>query len=80
VRERSTAAGEPVSRQAVNFVIQGLVYAGHDLRAALLTPRELARAWRVNLQTLCEQAGLDLSKEDEATLDRWVLGEVARES
>jgi hypothetical protein len=72
VRERTTAAGEPVSRRAVNFVIQGLVYAGHDLRAATLGPQELADAWRANLRTLCEQAGLELSDEEEATLDRWV--------
>jgi hypothetical protein len=78
VRERTTAAGEPVSRRAVNFVIQGLVYAGHDLRADALTPQELAAAWRANLRTLCEQAGLHLTDDDEAALDRWVLGEAAR--
>lgn len=74
VRERTTAAGEPVSRRAVNFVIQGLVYAGHDLRAATLGPKELAQAWRANLRTICEQAGLELNDEEEATLDHWVLG------
>ena len=80
VRERTTAAGEPVSRRAVNFVIQGLVYAGIDLRAAVLSPRDLAEAWRRNLGTLCEQAGLELADQDEASLDRWVLGEVPGES
>jgi hypothetical protein len=74
VRERTTAAGEPVSRRAVNFVIQGLVYAGHDLRTAMLGSKELAEAWRANLRSLCEQAGLELSEEEESTLDRWVLG------
>ena len=68
--------GEPVSRRAVNFVIQGLVYAGLDLRTAALSPRELAEAWRRNLRTQCEQAGLELSRRDEATLDQWVLGEM----
>ena len=76
VRERATAMGEPVSRRAVNFVIQGLVYAGLDLRTAALSPRELAEAWRRNLRTQCEQAGLELSRRDEATLDQWVLGEM----
>ena len=76
VRERTSAAGEPVSRRAVNFVIQGLVYAGVDLRGAALQPRELAEAWRNNLRTLCEQAGLELSHKDETALDRWVLSAV----
>jgi len=73
VRERTTAAGVPVSRRAVNFVIQGLAYAGVDLRGADLTARELAEAWRANLRTLCDQAGLELGREDEAVLDSWVL-------
>ena len=75
VRERATAVGEPVSRRAVNFVIQGLVYAGVDLRAAELSPRGLAEAWRRNLGTLCEQAGLELADADEA---HWTTGSSVR--
>ncbi|MGY1782094.1 NYN domain-containing protein [Geodermatophilus sp. SYSU D01036] len=80
VRERTTAAGEPVSRRAVNFVIQGLLYADTDLREAVPSPREMTYAWRKHLRTLCEQAGLELSREDEATLDRWVLPAAPRGS
>ncbi|MCF6744464.1 NYN domain-containing protein [Blastococcus sp. KM273128] len=74
VRERATATGEPVSRRAVNFVIQGLVYGGIELRNGTLGPWELAEAWRKNLRNLCDQAGLELSEADDAALDQWVLG------
>lgn len=79
VRERTTAAGLPVSRRAVNFVIQGLLYAGVDLREERRTARELAEIWRANLDTLCDQAGLELSGKDETALDDWVLGRTLSE-
>ena len=50
-------------------VLQWLLFA--NWQASVAGPRELAEAWRRDLRTLCEQAGLELSREDEATLDQW---------
>jgi hypothetical protein len=74
VRERAAAVGTPVGRGAVNFVVQGLVYAGADPRQGQRSGRELARAWRENVGTLCRQAGMELTPEDEIALDAWILG------
>lgn len=73
VRERAAAAGTQVGRGAVNFVVQGLVYAGADPRLGQRPPHDLARSWRENLRTLSRQAGMELSPEDEAVLDSWIL-------
>jgi hypothetical protein len=73
VRERAAAAGTPVGRGAVNFVVQGLLYAGADPRQGQRTPAQLARSWRENVRTLCRQAGMELSSEDELALDSWIL-------
>lgn len=72
VRERAAAVGTQVGRGAVNFVVQGLVYAGADPRVGQRTPHDLARAWRENVRTLSRQSGMELSPDDEAALDTWI--------
>jgi hypothetical protein len=64
-----------VGRGAVNFIMQGLAYAGADPRAGQRSPQELAQCWLDNLKVLCRQAGMQLSDDDETSLDPgfWVF-------
>ena len=55
VRDDCVAAGQPVSRAAVNFVLQGLGYAGVPLTDEL-PAQELAAAWTKNVEELCRVA------------------------
>jgi hypothetical protein len=78
VRDRTAARvpSIPVARGAVNFVVQGLVYAGADPRSGRFTARELAERWRDNLVQLAEQAGIQLSAADVTVISERILRDV----
>ena len=65
VRDDCVAAGQPVSRSAVNFVIQGVVYAGGSLSDEM-TARELAAAWTRNVEELCRLALMEFDDAEKA--------------
>lgn len=76
VRDACQAAGAPVGRNAVNYVIQGLVFAGVRL-AAPVEREHLASAWADNVIGLCRGARMELDDATEAEIRRWVSGGLA---
>jgi hypothetical protein len=74
VRDRCVARDAHVSRAAISFILQGLVYAGTDLRGAAWSAEELGRAWSGNVVALAENARMELDDDDRAELDSWILG------
>jgi hypothetical protein len=74
VRDRCDAREVQVSRTAINFIQQGLAYAGIDLRSTTPSAEELARAWSGNVVALAESARMELDDRDRAELDAWILG------
>lgn len=72
VRDRLIERGAGVSRAAVNFVLQGLIYSGHGLPAGS-SPRDLAVAFSKNVRTLCRNAQMELSEEDLESIQMWLV-------
>ena len=73
VRDDCVAAGKPVSRAAVNFVLQGLGYAGIPLTDAL-PATELAAAWTRNVEELCRLALMEFDAAEKSAVRRWASG------
>ena len=73
VRDDCVTAGQPVSRSAVNFVIQGVVSAGGSLTDEM-TAGELAAAWTRNVEELCRLALMEFDDAETLALKRWAGG------
>ena len=76
VRDRTAGRGTPMSRGAVNFVLQGLIYSGNGPTSAS-SAGQLAEAFAENVRTLCRDAQLELDDEDAQTLRDWLTGGVS---
>ncbi|MFJ5861149.1 NYN domain-containing protein [Pseudarthrobacter sp. NPDC092439] len=73
VRDDCVSAGQPVSRAAVNFVIQGLGYAHFELTDTS-TAAQLATAWTHNVEELCRVALMEFDDDERRALRRWASG------
>jgi hypothetical protein len=73
VRDECTQAGSAISRAVINFVINGLLLAGVDLRGEP-TARQLATVWAENVLGLCQGARIELSDEAITEITGWVSG------
>ena len=73
VRDDCVAAGKPVSRAAVNFVLQGLGYAGISLTDSV-PAKELAAAWTRNVEELCRLALMEFDAAEKLAMRRWAGG------
>lgn len=73
VRDDCVAAGQPVSRGAVNFVIQGLGYVDFQLTDTS-TAEELAAAWTNDVEELCRVALMEFDDAERLALRRWASG------
>ncbi|KIS25924.1 antibiotic ABC transporter permease [Arthrobacter sp. SPG23] len=73
VRDDCVTAGQPVSRGAVNFVIQGLGYVNYQLTENA-TSEGLAAAWTENVEELCRVALMEFDDAEKAALRRWASG------
>jgi len=73
VRDACQAAGEPIGRSSVNTVINGVLYAGLDLKAKP-TAVKVAETWADNVIGLCRGARMDLGPQDVAAIRAWVGG------
>ncbi len=67
------AAGKPVSRAAVNFVLQGLGYAGVPLTDEV-PALDLAAAWTRNVEELCRVALMEFDDAEKLALRHWTSG------
>ena len=73
VRDETESRGNPVTRNAVNFVLKGLVYVGQWM-AEGVTAEALAGAWVENVYMLCANARMVLSDDDRELIRRWITG------
>ncbi|MDQ0674402.1 hypothetical protein QFZ36_001963 [Pseudarthrobacter siccitolerans] len=73
VRDDCVIAGQPVSRSAVSFVLQGLAYANFQF-SEQSTPEELAAAWTGNVEELCRVALLEFDAAEKLAVRRWASG------
>ncbi len=73
VRDDCVSAGQPVSRNAVNFVLQGLAYANFQLNDQA-TAADLAAAWTANVEELCRVALLEFDAAEKSAVRRWASG------
>ncbi|MFE4544342.1 hypothetical protein [Arthrobacter sp. NPDC056727] len=73
VRDDCVTAGQPVSRNAVNFVIQGFGYVDFQL-SDTATAAELAAAWTENVEELCRVALMEFDETEKVELRRWASG------
>lgn len=73
VRDDCVSAGQPVSRNAVNFVLQGLAYANFQLSDES-TAADLAAAWTANVEELCRVALLEFDAAEKSAVRRWASG------
>jgi len=73
VRDDCVNADQPVSRNAVSFVLQGLAYVNfpHNDEA---TPEGLAAAWTANVEELCRVALLEFDAAQKLAVRRWASG------
>jgi hypothetical protein len=71
VRDRCVERGEQVGRNAVNFVLNGLLYAGQSPRRGD-TAEELAAIFADNAVALCQNARMELSPDEITLLRQWV--------
>lgn len=74
VRDSARAAGHPVSRDDVNWVLRGLLLRGHEFGKGDDDAATLARKTADNIRTLClrEQMVIDLSTDRD--IGRWIRG------
>jgi len=73
VRDDCVTAGQPVSRGAVNFVLQGLGYVDFQLTETA-TAEELAAAWTDDVEELCRVALMEFDDAERLALRRWASG------
>ncbi|MFC8876903.1 NYN domain-containing protein [Streptomyces ardesiacus] len=73
VRDETESRGKTVTRNAVNFVLKGLLYAGQRMVEGV-TSEALADAWVENVYTLCANARMTLSEADREMIRRWITG------
>lgn len=73
VRDDCVTAGQPVSRGAVNFVIQGLGYVDFQLDETA-TAESLAAAWTDDVEELCRVALMEFDDAERQALRRWASG------
>ncbi len=73
VRDRVIEQGEAISRANINNVLKGVAYAKHRF-SKRDTPQSLARVYRSYLLSRCEDAELELSREEKRLLREWIEG------
>lgn len=78
VRDDCVAAEKPVARAAVNFIIQGLIYAKITLNGES-SATELATAWLKHVEGMCRVAGLQLETDEVTELRAWTTGGLLEE-
>jgi len=73
VRDRCLERGEHIGRGAVNFVLNGLLYAGRPPQPGDRA-QTLASSFADNAVLLCQNARMELSADEIAQLHTWIAG------
>ena len=82
VRDLCIERGESISRKNVSFILRGITYTGHrfgegDREDSAFT---LGRIFRRNVLALISDAQLELTEDESAMLDKWILGGFAEDA
>ena len=77
VRDRCREAGHEVSREAVNWVLRGLLLCGHEFGQGHDDLPTLSYRLVGNLLSLCRREQLVMDEGAPALLQRWVSGKIA---
>lgn len=77
VRDRCREAGHEVSREAVNWVLRGLLLCGHEFGKGRDDVPTLSYRLVGNLLNLCRREQLMMDESAPALLQRWVSGKAA---
>ena len=75
VRDACQEGGVAVGRASINYVIQGLLYAGLKLQPPL-DVQQLAKGWADNVVGLCRGARMEIGEDGLAEVRSWVGGGV----
>lgn len=73
VRDALKATDTPVSRVAINFVVQGMLIDGATLDATA-SPESLAASWTRSAEALCRGARMEFEPEELQEFYDWVSG------
>ncbi len=76
VRDYCLDRGAAIPRKSVWFILQGITFTGHRFGrdSGADTADRLARVFRDDVLKLCEDAGLEVTADERALLDEWLLG------
>lgn len=72
VRDKCRDGGVPIGRQAINFILRGITFAGHRFSKTADQPARLADLFIQNTQTLCSSAQFNLSDKEVRVLKAWI--------
>ena len=76
VRDECQKRGRHISRDHVNFVLQGIAYAGHRFGKTTEDEKELANIFLRNAVNLCVRNQLYLNDDEQHLLSKWLVGNV----
>jgi hypothetical protein len=78
VRDLCIERGESISRKNVSFILRGITYTGHRFGEED-NAFTLGRIFRRNVLALISDAQLELTEDESAMLDKWILGGFAED-
>jgi hypothetical protein len=78
VRDLCIERGESISRKNVSFILRGITYTGHRFGEED-NAFTLGRIFRRNVLALIGDAQLELTEDESAMLDKWILGGFAED-
>jgi hypothetical protein len=74
VRDRAIERNASIARNAVSFVVQGLLRIGVDLRQGPHTAPQLAVAWTKQVLSMADALRMELSAADRQEIHQWIEG------
>jgi len=78
VRDRCAGKGIPVARSHIEFILKGIVFAGHRFGEEPEVPLILGEVLFRNALDLCGRGQLNLNQGEMEETKRWILGELER--
>lgn len=74
VRDLCKAAGTPISRSDINYVLRGLLFRGHSFDDGPNNAAVLGRRLVDNVKSLCFREQMELDEVTVAAIESWLVG------
>ncbi|MCY1252263.1 NYN domain protein [compost metagenome] len=74
VRDLCKAAGTPISRSDINYVLRGLLFRGHSFDDGPNNAAILGRRLVDNVKSLCLREQMELDEVNVAAIESWLVG------